>query len=361
MSIVLFLPRDPDDPWRWLRVADARVVARGEGLPEIVDAPVTAVPPAGSVTLHWAELPDRSPAQAIAAARLLVAEASAGPVADLHVAVGRESDVAERPIGVVSAEAMQRWLALLAAQGIDPIALVPAPLLLPRPDQGYVRAILDNGAVVRSQATGFADEGALTALVIGDQPVETLAPDGADAAIAAAVIEPPLNLRQGTFARRTRRAVDWALVRRLAVLAAIIVAVTVAIDLVRLARYSIDAARAEAETERVARLALPRGSPQDGDAERLLGERLARLRGPGLGFTRMSAAVFAAVRDAGGSEVTRVAFDPVGELRVGLTTDGEAKANAVKQALEAAGFEVTASPFAASGTRLNGEMTVRAP
>ena len=361
MSIVLFLPRDPDDPWQWLRVADGRVVARGEGLPEIADAPVTAVPPAESVTLHWAELPDRSPAQATAAARLLVAEASAASVADLHVAVGREPEGAERPIGVVSAEPMERWLALLAAQGIDPVALVPAPLLMPRPAEGWLRAELPGGAVVRGPGAGFADEPALTALVTGAQAPETLEPDALDAAIAAAAAEPPLNLRQGAFARRTRRAVDWALVRKLAVLVAVILAVTVAIDLVRLARYSIDASRAEAETERVARLALPRGSPQDGDPERLLGERLARLRGPGLGFTRMSAAVFAAVRDAGGSDVTRIAFDPVGELRVGLATDGEAKANAVKQALEAAGFEVTASPFAASGTRLNGELTVRAP
>lgn len=361
MSIVLFLPRNPDDPWRWLRVADGRVAERGEGLPEIGDALVTAVTPAESVTLHWAELPDRSPAQAIAAARLLVAEASAGPVADLHVAVGREPDAAERPIGVVSAEAMQRWLALLAAQGIDPVALVPAPLLLPRPEEGWLRAELDGEAVMRGPGAGFADEPALTSLITGGEPPQTLSPDALDAAIAAAVTEPPLNLRQGAFARRTRRAVDWALVRKLGVLAAIILAVTVAIDLVRLARYSIDASRAEAETERVARLALPRGSPADGDAERLLGERLARLRGPGLGFTRMSAAVFAAVRDAGGSEVTRIAFDPVGELRVGLATDGEAQANAVKQALEAAGFEVSASPFSASGTRLNGEIAVRAP
>lgn len=359
MTTVLFLPGDAEDPWRWLRVEDGRVTARGEGLPDPGDA-VTAIPPADAVTLHWAELPDRSPAQATAAARLLVSEASAS-TADLHVAVGREPEMAERPIGVVAADSVRRWLGALATVGIDPVALVPAPLLLPRPAEGYVRAELENGGVVRGQSAGFADEARLTELVIGDAPAETLPRDAVEAAIAVAVAAPALDLRQGMFARRRRRAIDWVLVRRLAVLAGLILAATVLIDLVRLARYTIDAGRAEAETERIARASLPRGSPADGDAERLLAERIARLRGPGLGFTRTAAVVFAAVRDAGGSEVTRLTFEPGGSLQVGLTTDGEAKANAIKQTLEAGGLEVEASPFAAAGSRLTGEMTVRAP
>ncbi len=360
MTILLFLPRDIDAPWRWLRAADGRVVARGEGVPEGAD-PVIAVPPAEAVTLHWAELPDRSPAQAVAAARLLIAEASAAPAGELHVAVGREADRAERPIAVVSAGAMQGWLATLAGQGIDPAAIVPAPLLLPRPEEGYARGELPNGAVVRGQTSAFADEAGLTELVAGEAALAELDGDTVEAGLPAAVGAPALDLRQGLFARRRRRAVDWRLVKRLAVLVGLILMATVAIDLVRLTRFSVDAAGAEAEAERVALAGLPRGSPQDGDAGRLLDERLARLRGPGLGFTRMAAALFAAVRDTGGAEVTRLNFEPGGTLTAGISTDGEAKANAVKQALEAAGFEVEASAFTASGTRLAGELTVRAP
>ena len=44
---------------------------RGDAPPP--DGPVIAIAPAEAVTLHWAELPARTPAQAIAAARLLVA------------------------------------------------------------------------------------------------------------------------------------------------------------------------------------------------------------------------------------------------------------------------------------------------
>lgn len=360
MSCVLFLPRDEAEPWRWLRVGDDAVEACGEGLPALApDERVTAVAPADAVTLHWAELPDRSAAQAVAAARLLVAEASASPATELHVAVGREGAAADRPVGVVANAAMARWLALLAGAGVDPVAIVPAPMLLPRPEQGYVRADLGNGAAVRGPTSGFADEVRLTALVTGGAAPETIERSALEEAIVAAAAAPTLDLRQGAFARRRRRGIDWALVRRLAVLGGAVLAVTLLIDLVKIAKYSWGASAIEAQADVAARTALPRGG-EAGDADRLLGERLARLRGPGQGFSRTLATVFGAVRETDGTELTAVNFDADGSLRVGIAADGEAQANTVKSRLEAAGFTVEASPFQASGDRLSGELTVRA-
>ena len=65
--LVLFLPPH-DSPWRWLRVTDGAVVARGEAMPDgdWATTDVVAVAPADAVTLHWATLPDRSTAQALA-------------------------------------------------------------------------------------------------------------------------------------------------------------------------------------------------------------------------------------------------------------------------------------------------------
>ena len=356
MTTLLFLPRDEAEPWRWLRVEDG---TRGEGLPVLAPAErVTAVAPADAVTLHWAELPDRSAAQAVAAARLLVAEASAAPPAELHVAVGRE-DGAERPVGVVANVAMARWLAMLGAAGVDANAILPAPMLLPRPEEGFVRADLGNGAAVRGPTSGFADEVRLTALVTGGAVPATLEQSALAEAIAAAAAAPALDLRQGAFARRTRRGVDWANVWRLAVLGGAVLAVTLLIDLVRIAKYEWSASALEARAEQVARTALPRGSDQ-GDAGRLLGERLARLRGPGEGFSRTLATVFGVVRGTQGAELTAVNFDAEGTLRIGVAADGEAQANAVKDGIQAAGFDVEASPFQANGNRLTGELTVRA-
>ncbi|MDD1450748.1 type II secretion system protein GspL [Sphingomonas sp. H160509] len=164
--------------------------------------------PADAVTLHWAELPSRSAAQATAAARILASEASASPLAELHVAVGDEG-ATDRPIGVVGAATMRDWLLMLAEAGVDPVAVIPAPMLLPRPEEGYARAELAGSGVVRGTSSGFADEARLTELVTGGTAPATVDRDTLEAAIVAAVASPPLDLRQGPFARRRRFAIDW--------------------------------------------------------------------------------------------------------------------------------------------------------
>lgn len=352
VTTLLFLP-DGDVDFRWMRFGEAP--ASGEGVPGD-EEPVVAVAPADAVTLHWAELPQRSLAQATAAARLLAAEASAQPVGELHVAVG-PAEADGSPIGVVGAGDMAGWLASLQRLGVDPIAVVPAPLLLPRPDEGYLRADLAGRGVVRGRTSGFADEARLTELVTGENPPVQLGREALDAALAAAATSPALDLRQGPFARRRRFAVDWKLIRRLAVLAATVLAVTLAISLVRLAKYSFAADAAEARADALAATGLPRGETVT-DPGRQLTERLGRTRGPGLGFTTTAAAAFAAVRGVGGTEVTAVDFTSAGDLRLTVATEREALASDLVRALERAGFAVRASTFTAAAGRVTGELTV---
>ncbi|WP_085808501.1 type II secretion system protein GspL [Sphingomonas sp. TZW2008] len=362
-ATLLFIPPHADDPWRWVRVADGAVADRGEGLPVEPGSAIVAVTPADAVTLHWANLPARSIAQASAAARIVVSDASAGPIDALHVAVGEETVGEagdERPIGVVANDAMQRWLAMLAAMGTDPDVMIPAPLLLPRPQAGFVRADVGGQSVVRGTTSGFADEARLTELITGADQPETLGRDAVDVAIAAALGRPVLNLRQGPFARRRRRAIDWALVRRLVVLGALALLATLAIDLVRIAKYAIAAGSAEVRAEALAREGLPRGT-QAGDADRLLAERLSRLRGPGLGFSATAAAIATAVRDTAGTEIVALAFEPNGDLRATIAAEGEAQANQLVAQLRGSGFAVTASPFESNGQRLRGDLTVTVP
>ncbi len=354
MTTILFLPY-ADTDYRWLRLGEDGVVARGEGVPA-ADGPVVAVAPADAVTLHWAALPNRSPAQSVAAARILASEASASPTADLHVAVGRE-DADERPIGVVSVADMRGWLASMAAVGIDPQAVLPAPMLLPRPDSGYLRGEIGGQGVVRGAVAGFADEARLTELVTGGVAPTVVPRDEVDAAIVAAVAAPALDLRQGPFARRRRFALDWPLIRRLARLALAILAMTLIITLVRIAKYGFAADAVEARTEQVARQGLPRGETV-GNADRQLDERLSRLRGPGLGFSRTAAVLFAAIQAVEGSEATALAFEPNGALRATVSAAGEGQANALKQRIEAAGFRVAAGTFQAVGGRVTGELTM---
>lgn len=359
--LILFLPSGVAS-WRWLVAGDAGVTARGEGLPAIVAedaAPMTVIAPAEAVTLHWAELPDASAAQSVAAARLLVAEASATPLDELHVAVGREGPSGERPIGVVRSDRMAAWLAELAMQGIDPRAMIPAPMLLPRPEEGYVAADLGGDRVLRGATSGFADEPGLTELITAGAPVATLEGPEVEAAIVRAISEPPLDLRQGVFARRRRFGVDWALIRRLAALFAAILAVTLVIAIVQLVRLNRSAADLEAQADAVARGALPRGASV-GDADRQLDERLLQLRGAGAGFSGSAAAVFAAVRSVPGSEVRTLAFDADGTLRAGIAAQGEAQANDLVTRIRDFGFTVRPSTFVRNGAAVSGTLTVTA-
>lgn len=354
MTTLLFLP-DGDDEYRWMRFGDRGLLARGHGVPED-DDPVVAVPPADAVTLHWADLPARSPAQAVAAARILAAEASAAPAAELHVAVGDEGG-GDRPIGVVGAGAMQDWLGRLAAKGVDPVAMIPAPLLLPRPDEGYVRAELAGRGVVRGRTSGFADEPMLTGLVTAGARTTEIDRAALDRALAAALASPVLDLRQGMFARRRRFAIDWRLIRRLATLALAILAVSLAVSLTRLAKYSFAADRMEREADALAATALPRGETVTAPA-RQLGERQRRTIGPGLGFTTTTAAAFAAVRGVSGTEMTAMEFTPDGALRISVSAEREALATDLTRALERSGFRVRPSTFTAAGGRVSGELTV---
>lgn len=358
-TLVLFLPSG-QSPWRWLRVAGDSVTARGEGVPSFdpeVRENAVAVAPAESVTLHWADLPDRSTAQAVAAARLLAADASVTPIGDLHVAVGREAEGVERPIGVVSSLWMNEALAALAAEGIDPDAVIPAPMLLPRPEQGYIRADLGGEGVVRGTTSGFADEARLTELVTGGVAPTVLGREELETAIAGAVAAPVLDLRQGPFARRTKVAIDWALVRRLAWLGVAILTVTLLISIVEIVKLNMAASSMEARADALARTALPRGETVN-NADRQLGERLARLRGAGLGFSGTAASVFAAVGAAPGAELRALSFDGAGRLRATVAVQNEGLITDITQRLRRQGFTVTQSTAQNVGGTFTIDLTV---
>lgn len=364
-TLVLFLPT-PGNPWRWLRVVGDSVAARGEGPPILAgdDAGndkerIVAVVPADSVTLHWAELPDRSHAQAVAAARLLAADASASPIAELHVAVGREDAVVERPIAVVAATHMRDWLDRLAEHGVDPDVMMPAPLLLPRPAAGYVRADLGGTGVVRGATSGFADDATLTNLITGGVTPETLPRAAVERAIAASVQAPALNLRHGPFAKVVATAIDWAVIRRLGWLAGAVLALTVLITCVQLLIYSLAADDLERRADALARSGLARGEAVN-DADRQLSARLERLRGGGLGFSHTAAAVFAAMRATPGTEIRTLSFDPNGAMRVTLGVQNEGQILDLQRRIEASGLSATPmGQFQSAGGRVTGDVLVK--
>ena len=143
-------------------------------------------------------------------------------------------------------------------------------------------------------------------------------------------------------------------------LVALIMLATLAVDVVRITRYSLAANRLNAQADSLARQGLARGVNADGDLAAKLDQRLAHLRGPGQGFTRMAAAALAAIRATPGSEASGLDFQPNGDLRITLIAQSDAESNAVQARLRDAGFAVTPGAFESAGGRLKGDLTVRA-
>lgn len=364
--LLLELPSEPDAPIAWRRLADGVETARGDDLigaepvEPVSDAPerIVAVAPAADVTINFADLPGLAPAQARAAARLLASENSIASLDTLHVAVGLdEVEGEERLIATVDRARMDEWLGRTRALGYDPDAIVPSPLLLPRPDEGYVRGHLFGQSVLRSHNNAFLDDD-LAPLIVRDAPVTELANGEAEAAMLPALAAPPVNLRQGDYAKRERWAIDWRLVRRLALLGAGIALALLLTNIVRIVRYDAAADATRAETRALA-AAVTRG--QGADPVRALDERLAANRGGGAGFAASTAAIFAAVRAVPNVELTLFDFGVDGTLRIGISATSTADLTAFQRQLEAYGFDGTATAPAVVAGRQVIEMTVKLP
>lgn len=349
-ALALFI--GPDDRLSgWWTIAGDEVTARGrpdDPLPETLPERVVAIAPAAAVTVYGAELGALATAQARAAARLLVGETSLVPMDGQHVAVG-EADGADRSIAIVGAGRIAAWLDALGAHGLDPDAILPAPLLLPRPESGYLRAVIGDEAVIRGRATGFADDPVLTPLIVGDALVAEVAPE---AAVVRAIADPELDLRQGAFARRRRLNIDWRQVRRLGWLSLAILTVTLLIALVQIVRLNAATGALEQEAEAAAARAIPGGGTAALDA------RLAALRGGGQGFGATAGALFGALQATPNVELAGLEFTSDGLLRATLVATGAADVEAVRDRLRAAGLTAEATPFQTEGGRIRGELRI---
>lgn len=353
----------------WLHLRGRQIVGRGsgvEGLPPLVDPEtarpigVAAIVPGEAVALHWLELPAvLAPAQAAAAARLMASEVTAQPLADMHVAVGSETDGGTlRAVALVPALAMAGWLGRLQAEGLDPDLVLPEPLLLTPPPEGFVRFDRGDVPLYRGPGDAFSIEPELAGLVVADAPVETLAPEAFESGLFEAIARPPVNLRQGAFAKRRRWKIEWKLVRRLAMLLLAILVVSFAIQLVSIWRYTYAADALEEEANRVAAGALPGGGTA-ADAPARLERRLADLRGSGPGYGALASAVFAALRATPNAELTALSYDRDGSMRITVQGDSAATIAGVEARIEAAGFDPEVGAMRTGGGRPTADIMVR--
>lgn len=293
---------------RWLLLDGGGVAARGDGPAPAPDANVrlAVAIPGSQVAIHWLELADGlTQAQAAGAARLMLADASAEPMTDLHVAVGRP-ERGRTPVALVPARQMTRWLA-----ASDADLIVPAPMLLASPEQDFVRRRCD----YRGPAAAFTIEPDLAEVVTAGGAVVDIAEARFEAGLGSLLAAPPLNLRQGQFARRRRWQVDSSHGRRIGWLALALAVLSLTVEAATILSYTFDADRLEAETRALAGAA--------GAANRRTG------------FGPTAGSLFEAVRTIPNVELSRLEYRPDGRLEATVMTDGAATLAALRSRLEA--------------------------
>ncbi|WP_158266379.1 type II secretion system protein GspL [Allosphingosinicella deserti] len=315
------------------------------------------VVPADQVALHWVELPDGlAPAQALAAARLMVAELSAEPIAAMHVALGARSETGATCVALVSAATMAHWLSLLAQNGVSARSIVPETALLPAPADGLVRFDAGATALCRGPDEAFALEAPIAALVLGNRPVRALTQAEWEGGIASALSAPLVDLRQGPFARR-RMHVERGFVQRAALLVFAILAVTIAAQLVAAYRDSAASGRMEAEARSIASAALPRGrSVVDPPAQ--LKARLAELGGGAGGFSAEASMLFAALRETPQASLAGLGYRD-GALSVTIGADAPATLATLRTRIQAAGYAIAGPPPKRNETGIEVQWLVR--
>ena len=335
----------------WFRLVDGRVVARGSGigaLPPAEDGDELFLLLSGSeVTMRWIELPALTEPQALAAARIAVADESLGPIETLHVAIGR-IHAGRRLVAAIAHERIAAWIEWAAGQGLDPDHIVPLPLLIAY-GEGPARMWTRPGHVlVHGALAAFTVDPELAGIVIGDMPTEAMDDARFEAELPAALLALPVDLRQGAWRRRLiwRPDAAWrGRVVRYAVAAAILLAL---IPIARLGRISWDSHRLHREAASVAQQTLGLAEPPD-DPRAAMRQRLDRLQGPGMGFVDGAAVLFGAVRETPNVQLGDLAFDESGTLTADVAGSAADIAELVRRA-GASGLEIETGAGAAQGT-----------
>lgn len=329
-------------PARWLAFVPDGVARRGEGAEDLPAAPrctILAVP-GDAVAIRWLDLPEElTPAQAAAAARLQAGEHSAQPVSELHVAAGRGEE-GRIPVAVVPVERMTSWLEAAASLGLDPVRIVPEPLLLLPPQEGFVRYDGFAPPAWRARAGAFGLEPELAAPIVGDAPVALLDQSGFEAGLPQALAAPALDLRQGAFGRARRLNVEGGAVRRLAALGAILLLLTLAVQIAGVMRYAFAADRLEAEAAALRTGAGPAAATR---------------------FAPAAGQLFDAVRATPNAELSALSWSGEGVLRVSVLGDSPATLGALEQRIAASGASIVREAERSAGGRAAADLVVRFP
>jgi general secretion pathway protein L len=335
-------------PGGWRLLSGGAVIGRGDELAELPEQrpwvrTVLAVP-GTDVTMHWLELREGlTDAQAAAAARLQLADETLGPITDMHVAAGRREGGLTAVATVPNAR-MAEWIAAAKAAGMEPDVIIPAPMLLMPPGEGLVRYAPAEGAPdYRGTARGFSLEDDLAGIVLGEIAVRDIDEGTREAGLAPMLADPPINLRQGPFARRREVVLDRRRINWLLALGIFLLTVSLLVQINSIVRTTFAADRVLEEAAEV-RAALPKDGVR---------------RSAGTGFAAVASVLLESVRDTPNAVVTQMTYQADGSLRASILADNQATIDGIRARAEARGVSASAGPTTNLGGRAGADLTLR--
>jgi general secretion pathway protein L len=325
------------------------VAHKDRGLPLVALAPVAAV------RLAFPQAAGETERQRLGVAR---AEALAGSMAEpatLHAVAGLVEG--RMAVALAANGAMIEWLDWLSAFGADPDAILAAGLVLPLADEWRAAALASERMIGRGDLV-LPDEPALRDALVGEEEIRELVPESVGSRLLWLASALPLNLRSGRFARRRLFVLDWARVRELVALAALIPLLGLLMALVMIVRLDSASDRLEAETARLASAALGRQVSAEAAAS-ALDVRIGEIPGAsGSPFVPL-AAVYSQVQQVPGASTSSVSWRPDGTLAISLAATRTEDINRILLALQRTGYRVTATSRSGPTGQIIADITVR--
>lgn len=364
-GLIVLLPAVPGHAWHWWRMSDGIAGSMQAFDAEAGTAPwgevggVTVLVPPSDAPVRERPMPDMPEAQALAAERMGLAQAGL-QAGTRHVAVSADSG---RLLSCgVTATQMDRWMAALAEHGLDPAALIPASLVLPRAADTLVLADLGGQLLARTDEAAFAGEAALVEALAGGLPQTALGDDDLAQRLAAVHANPPLNLRQGVYGPRrvsVFRVGNWIGLVRMAAVAALL---ALLLMLVWVVKWNLDSLVEETHALELAQERFPAATDLDG-AERLLNAELAKRGQGGASFAAPAAALLETIRPVPAVRLRDLGYSADGTLRFTVAAPRAEDVNNVLILLQNQGWKVTVPPALApdpTGATV-AAITMRAP
>lgn len=240
------------------------------------------VVPGIDATARWLHLPTRNEAQARAAARMQLEDELALGAEELHLALGPLEKDGHRLAVAVSRERIRAWIEEARRYGLSPDVLIPDHLALHEPtnEETIAAEMADGTVVVRGARMAFSCDRDLVPMLLKDKGAIQYDQIAAGHLIAQGALKPAVNLLQGEFAVRRRGRLLDSNQTRIALLAGLLLASPVLMNLGQALQLHVSAQGLRTESAAVAASVLPDGISQGTlaqDSVPVLQERLRQL------------------------------------------------------------------------------------